>query len=91
MTKWPVQKPTHRTTQKHVEHHDATDMFFSACGGTYTNFSGILQSVNYPGNYLDNMNCDYIITLPPGYTIAMTVADMHTEEGSDLVTVSTAG
>ena len=26
MTKWPVQKPTHRTTQKHVEHHDATDI-----------------------------------------------------------------
>ena len=23
MTKWPVQKPTHRTTQKHVEHQDA--------------------------------------------------------------------
>jgi len=26
MTKWPVQKPTHRTTQKHAEHHDATDI-----------------------------------------------------------------
>jgi len=26
MTKWPVQKPTHRTTQKHVEHHDVTDI-----------------------------------------------------------------
>jgi len=26
MTKWPVQKPTHRTTQKHVEHQDATDI-----------------------------------------------------------------
>jgi len=25
MTKWPVQKPTHRTTQKHVEHYDVTD------------------------------------------------------------------
>ena len=25
-TKWPVQKPTHRTTQKHAEHHDATDI-----------------------------------------------------------------
>ena len=25
MTKWPIQ-PTHRTTQKHVEHHDATDI-----------------------------------------------------------------
>ena len=24
MTKWPIQKPTHRTTDKHVEHHDAT-------------------------------------------------------------------
>jgi len=24
MTKWPVQKPTHRTTQKHVEHEDPT-------------------------------------------------------------------
>jgi len=24
LTKWPVQKPTDRTTRKHVEHHDAT-------------------------------------------------------------------
>ena len=27
MTKWPVQKPTHRTTKKHVEHHDVTDIY----------------------------------------------------------------
>jgi len=26
MTKWPVQKPTHSTTQKHVEHKNATDI-----------------------------------------------------------------
>jgi len=26
MTKWPVQKLTHRTTQKHLQHHDATDI-----------------------------------------------------------------
>jgi len=25
ITKWPVHKLTHRTTQKHVQHHDATD------------------------------------------------------------------
>ena len=25
MTKWPVQKPTHRTTLKNVEQQDATD------------------------------------------------------------------
>ena len=26
MTKWPVQKPAHRTTHKDVEHQDATDI-----------------------------------------------------------------
>jgi len=26
MPKWPVHKQTHRTTQKHVEHQDATDI-----------------------------------------------------------------
>ena len=26
MTKWPVHKQTHRTTQKHVAHQDATDI-----------------------------------------------------------------
>jgi len=26
MTKWPVHKQTHRTTQKHTEHQDATDI-----------------------------------------------------------------
>jgi len=26
MTKWPVQKPTHKTAQKHVKHPDATDI-----------------------------------------------------------------
>ena len=26
MTKWPVHKQTHRTTQKHIEHQDATDI-----------------------------------------------------------------
>ena len=37
MTNWPVQKLTHRTTQKHVQDHDATDIknysfvFFGLC------------------------------------------------------------
>jgi len=26
MTKWPLQKQTQRTTQKHVEHQDETDL-----------------------------------------------------------------
>ena len=26
MTKLPVQKPSHRTTQKHVENHDTADI-----------------------------------------------------------------
>jgi len=27
MTKWPVQKTTHRTTQTHVEYQDATNIY----------------------------------------------------------------
>jgi len=27
MTKWPVQKPIHRTTQKHVEHQENNNIF----------------------------------------------------------------
>jgi len=31
MTKWPVQKPTHRTTQKHVWHHDTFKYVWNDC------------------------------------------------------------
>ena len=31
MTKWPVQKPTHRTTQKHVQHHDGLSWSWTFC------------------------------------------------------------
>ena len=27
MTKWPVQKLAQGTTQKHLQHHDATDIY----------------------------------------------------------------
>jgi len=42
MTKWPVHKQTHRTTQKHVEHHDATDIknnIFLCFSDFYTYFN----------------------------------------------------
>jgi len=37
MAKWPVEKPTHRTTQKHVEHQDTTDInyFFVVFGFSF--------------------------------------------------------
>ena len=28
MTKWPVQKPTQKATQIHVEHQDTTEIYF---------------------------------------------------------------
>jgi len=43
MTKWSVQKPTHRTTQKHVEHQDATDIWkkhWPFCQGPVMIFTG---------------------------------------------------
>ena len=33
MTKWPIQKQTHRTTHKHVEHQGATDIQKKPCFG----------------------------------------------------------
>jgi len=63
----------------------------TGCGGTYTALNGYLQSYNYPGPYLDYMNCDYIITLPAGYTIALSFVDFNTEEWCDYLTVRIAG
>ena len=45
MTKWPVQKPTHRTTQKHVEHLNATlRINYYLC---FSDFSFILILYSY--------------------------------------------
>ena len=59
MTKWPVQKPTHRTTRKHVKHYDATDIlkkkicFVNPYTKKFTrNTPNAKHSVDYIINYI---------------------------------------
>jgi len=53
MKKWPVQKPTHRTTHKHVEHHDATDIMKKTFFCVFTSNKG--KWPIYP-KYADTLN-----------------------------------
>ncbi|XP_077323984.1 embryonic protein UVS.2-like [Lithobates pipiens] len=49
------------------------------CGGSYFNSEGNFTSPGYPGNYSPNMNCNFTITAPVGYKIALTISDFHLE------------
>ncbi|CAI9617291.1 unnamed protein product, partial [Staurois parvus] len=49
------------------------------CGGTFFNSQGSFTSPGYPGKYNYNMNCNYTITAPVGYKIALTISDFHLE------------
>ncbi|CAI9615069.1 unnamed protein product [Staurois parvus] len=49
------------------------------CGGTFFNSQGSFTSPGYPGNYSPYMNCNYTITAPVGYKIALTISDFHLE------------
>ena len=40
--------------------------FFTACGGNYSNASGILSSPSYPNAYPEAADCVYLISLPTG-------------------------
>ncbi|KAM5129367.1 embryonic protein UVS.2-like [Mantella aurantiaca] len=49
------------------------------CGGTYFNSQGTFSSPSYPNFYDPDMKCNYTITAPVGYKIALTVTDFHLE------------
>ncbi|PIO16021.1 hypothetical protein AB205_0039790 [Aquarana catesbeiana] len=52
------------------------------CGGSFFNSQGSFTSPGYPGNYSPNMNCNFTITAPVGYKIALTISDFHVESAS---------
>lgn len=55
------------------------------CGGIYSDKEGAFQSPNYPGNYVNNMNCIYLIKLEDGvdhYTV-LTFDDYFSIEDSE--------
>ncbi|XP_078495680.1 scavenger receptor cysteine-rich domain-containing protein DMBT1-like [Ciona intestinalis] len=61
-----------------------------ACnGGEYINsYSGYIYSPNYPGNYYDNLDCSWQITIPYYYyVVKLTISDFNLENGFDYLNV----
>ena len=48
-----------------------------ACDQIHTSRSGIINSMNYPGNYVGNLNCKYLISTlsTPAYVISISFRD----------------
>lgn len=56
--------------------------FLTACGGTFTTTSAVMQSPLYPENYPVNMLCQWVIQLPPQYRIRLEFMDFQLEEST---------
>ncbi|XP_019629857.1 PREDICTED: tolloid-like protein 2 [Branchiostoma belcheri] len=60
----------------------------TGCGGNLTAPSGgPVTSPNYPGNYGNNENCEWAITVPEGSIIILTFDSFHTERYNDFLTI----
>ncbi|KAI8514434.1 hypothetical protein Bbelb_070250 [Branchiostoma belcheri] len=60
----------------------------TGCGGNLTAPSGgPVTSPNYPGNYRNNENCEWAITVPEGSIIRLTFDNFHTEGDFDYLTI----
>ncbi|KAI8496701.1 hypothetical protein Bbelb_253560 [Branchiostoma belcheri] len=60
----------------------------TGCGGDLTASSGgPVTSPKYPGNYGNNENCEWLITVPEGSIIRLTFDSFHTEGGYDFLTI----
>ncbi|XP_078685536.1 CUB and sushi domain-containing protein 2-like [Branchiostoma floridae x Branchiostoma belcheri] len=60
----------------------------TGCGGNLTAPSGgPVTSPNYPGNYGNNENCEWSITVPEGSIIRLTFDSFDTQYGYDFLTI----
>ena len=55
----------------------------SACGGTLTSLAGVIKSPNFPNNYINGVNCVYVITAPHNYRVTLTFTAFSLEAASD--------
>ena len=53
------------------------------CGSSLSGSSGILTSPNYPGNYDNSRNCEWIITAPAGQNLFLILTAFTTEPNFD--------
>lgn len=65
------------------------------CGTTLTGNTGVLTSPNYPSNYPNNQDCDWIISAPEGQQIMLNFTDFSLEADSlctyDYVSIRNGG
>ena len=50
--------------------------FFTACGGNFSNSSGIITSPSYPNPYPHMADCDFLVSQPNGTYVNISVADL---------------
>eukprot|EP00058_Branchiostoma_floridae_P008085 XP_002593573.1 hypothetical protein BRAFLDRAFT_125152 [Branchiostoma floridae] len=59
----------------------------AACGGQRTESSGTIQSPGYPGQYGNNLNCEWVITSPTGAVVQLQFERLDLEDGYDILEV----
>ena len=52
-------------------------MFFTECGLTLTNASGLIKSPGFPKNYYNHMDCTWLIQVPFGQSIEVNFLTFH--------------
>lgn len=53
------------------------------CGGRYTADSGIIFSANYPKNYPNKQNCNWLIQVDHSYVVNVTFQDFDIENSKN--------
>ncbi|MFO7657402.1 MAG: CUB domain-containing protein [Bacteroidales bacterium] len=59
----------------------------SCVNETYTNLTGSISDGSGDNLYDNNLNCEKLISVPAGYTIALTFSYFHTEDSYDFVKI----
>ncbi|XP_061076047.1 LOW QUALITY PROTEIN: CUB and sushi domain-containing protein 3-like [Conger conger] len=57
------------------------------CGGSRTDFSGVILSPGFPGNYPSGLDCSWTIELPVGYGIHIQFLNFSTEAIHDYLEI----
>lgn len=62
---------------------------FAGCGGKFTSLWGVIHSHNYPKNYENNDDCEWLIQVPVNHLVNLTFIDFDVERShSSLITDS---
>nr|XP_020452269.1 CUB and sushi domain-containing protein 3-like isoform X4 [Monopterus albus] len=57
------------------------------CGGSMTDFSGVILSPGFPGNYQSSLDCSWRVQLPVGFGIHLQFVNFSTEPVHDYLEV----